>query len=105
VSDLPVKRGTSVFFLKEHGHPNISLHRNNHLNGTFGANYGTDATPFTRLVGNFQLPGLFVSHDSQIRAEKLAQVAALALIVYQAPLRLHHCRRFIEARGYDSIFL
>jgi hypothetical protein len=73
-----------------------------HGYGPFGTNEGADAAAFAVIVIDFNVAGLLVSRDAQVRAKISAQVAAAAEIVSKAPARLHHRCLFIKPR-FDLI--
>ncbi len=75
-----------------------------HGDGAFWANEGTDTAAFAVIVVDFNMAGLLISGDAQIRAKVAAQVAAAAEIVSQAPARFHYCRLFVKTR-FDLIQL
>jgi hypothetical protein len=60
-----------------------------HGDGTFGTDEGTDSAAFAEIIIDFNVAGLLVSGNAEIRAKVAAQVAAPAEIVSKAPACLH----------------
>jgi hypothetical protein len=60
-----------------------------HGDGPFGTDEGADSTAFAVIVVDFDVAGLFVPGNAEIRAKVAAQVAAPAEIVSKAPACLH----------------
>jgi hypothetical protein len=73
-----------------------------HGDGTLGTDEGTDPAAFAEIVIDFNVAGLLVSGDAEIRAKITAQVAASAKVVPKAPARLHDRRLFVKPR-FDLI--
>jgi hypothetical protein len=73
-----------------------------HGDGPFGTDEGADAAAFAEIIIDFNVAGLLVSRDAQVRAKISAQVAAAAEIVSKAPARLHDRRLFVKPR-FDLI--
>ncbi len=73
-----------------------------HGDGTLGTDEGTDPAAFAEIVIDFNVAGLLVSRDAQVRAKISAQVAAAAEIVSKAPACLHD-RRLLVKPGFDLI--
>jgi hypothetical protein len=67
----------------------LSLLFSGHGDGTFGTDEGADSTAFAEIIIDFNVAGLLVSGNAEIRAKVAAQVAAPAEIVSEAPARLH----------------
>ena len=67
-----------------------------HSDGTFGTDEGADPAAFAEIIIDFNVAGLLVSGDAEIRAKVAAQVAAPAEIVPEAPACLHNCRLFVK---------
>jgi len=61
--------------------PAIPLFVAGHGDGALGADEGADAAAFTVIVIDFNVAGLLVSRDAEIRAEIAAQVAAPAEVI------------------------
>ena len=56
-----------------------------HGDGTFGTDEGADSAAFAEIVVDFNVAGLLVSGNAEIRAKVAAQVATPAEIVPEAP--------------------
>ena len=73
-----------------------------HGDGPFGSDEGADAAAFAVIVIDFNVTGLLVSGDTEIRAKIAAQIAASAEVVSEAPACLHD-RRLLVKPGFDLI--
>ena len=73
-----------------------------HGDGPFGTDEGADAAAFAEIVIDFNVAGLRIPGNAEIRTEVAAQVAGAAKIIPKAPARLHDRRFFIKTR-FDLI--
>jgi hypothetical protein len=73
-----------------------------HGDGTLGTDEGADSAAFAEIIIDFNVAGLLVSGNAEIRAKIAAQVTAAAEIVPQAPARLRD-RRLLIKTWFDLI--
>jgi hypothetical protein len=69
-----------------------------HGDGTLGTDEGADAAAFAEIVIDFNVAGLLISGDAEIRAKIAAQIAASAEIVPKAPARLQDRCLLVKTR-------